>query len=192
MAGTDTSYAVFGLGNPGRQFAGNRHNSGAMALDVLARRGGIRLWRRRYRAACGRGRIGGRPVWLFKPRTYMNLSGYAVAAAVEALRLDAARILVMCDDIDLPAGNIRLREKGSSGGHKGLRSIIDEMGTPDFARLRVGVGAPPPGEDAAAYVLSPFEAAEQEQIDAALERAAGAAEMWLAEGAARAMTAFND
>lgn len=192
MAGTDTSDAIFGLGNPGRRFAGTRHNAGAMALDVLARRGGIRLWRRRYRAACGRGRIRGRPVWLFKPRTYMNLSGYAVAAAVEDLRLDAGRILVMCDDIDLPAGNIRLREKGSSGGHKGLRSIIDEMGTPDFARLRVGVGGPPPGEDAAAYVLSPFEAAEQEKIDAALERAADAAEMWVAEGAARAMTAFND
>lgn len=192
MAGTDTSDAIFGLGNPGRRFAGTRHNAGAMALDVLARRGGIRLWRRRYRAACGRGRIRGRPVWLFKPRTYMNLSGYAVAAAVEDLRLDAGRILVMCDDIDLPAGNIRLREKGSAGGHKGLRSIIDEIGTPDFARLRVGVGAPPPGEDAAAYVLSPVGAAEQEKIDAALERAADAAEMWLAEGAARAMTAFND
>jgi len=192
VAGTDTSDAIFGLGNPGRRFAGTRHNAGALALDVLARRGGIRLWRRRYQAACGRGRIRGRPVWLFKPRTYMNLSGYAVAAAIEDLRLDAARILVMCDDIDLPAGNIRLREKGSAGGHKGLRSIIDEIGTPDFARLRVGVGGPPPGEDAAAYVLSPFEAAEQEKIDAALERAADAAEMWLAEGAARAMTAFND
>jgi len=192
VAGTETTYAVFGLGNPGRRFAGTRHNAGAMALDILARRHGIRLWRRRYQAACGRGRVRGKPVWLFKPRTYMNLSGYAVAAAVEDLRLAADNLLVMCDDIDLPAGNIRLREKGSAGGHKGLRSIIDELGTQDFARLRVGVGAPPPGEDAAAYVLSAFEAAEMESIDAALARAADAAEAWLVEGAARAMTAFND
>jgi PTH1 family peptidyl-tRNA hydrolase len=192
VAGTDTTYAIFGLGNPGRRFAGTRHNAGAMVLDILARRHGIRMWRRRYKAAYGRGRIRGRHAWLFKPRTYMNLSGYAVAAAVEDLRLDARDILVMCDDIDLPAGNIRLREKGSAGGHKGLRSIIDELGTQDFARLRVGVGAPPPGDDAAAYVLSPFEAAEMEDIEAALARAADAAEAWLAEGAARAMTAFND
>jgi PTH1 family peptidyl-tRNA hydrolase len=192
VAGTETTYAVFGLGNPGRRFAGTRHNAGAMALDILARRHGIRLWRRRYQAACGRGRVRGKPVWLFKPRTYMNLSGYAVAAAVEDLRLAADNLLVMCDDIDLPAGNIRLREKGSAGGHKGLRSIIDELGTQDFARLRLGVGAPPPGEDAAAYVLSPFEAAQTEHIEAVLERAADAAEAWLVEGAARAMTAFND
>lgn len=192
MAGTDIAYAVFGLGNPGRRFAGTRHNAGARVLDILARRHGIRLWRRRYQAACGRGRIRGRQVWLFKPRTYMNLSGYAVAAAVEDLHLDAGNVLVMCDDIDLPAGNIRLREKGSAGGHKGLRSIIEELGTQDFARLRVGVGAPPPGVDAAAYVLSPFEAAEAGDVDAALARAADAAEAWLAEGAARAMTAFND
>ena len=192
MAGTETTHAVFGLGNPGRRFAGTRHNAGAMVLDILARRHGIRLWRRRYKAACGRGRVRGKPVWLFKPRTYMNLSGYAVATAVEELRLEAENVLVMCDDIDLPTGNIRLREKGSAGGHKGLRSIIDELGTQDFARLRLGVGAPPPGGDAAAYVLSPFEAAQTEQIDAALARAADAAETWLVEGAARAMTAFND
>jgi PTH1 family peptidyl-tRNA hydrolase len=192
VAGSNAIYAVFGLGNPGRRFANTRHNAGAMALDILARRHGIRLWRRRFQSACGRGRVGGRDVWLFKPRTFMNLSGYAVAAAFEDLRLDVGRILVMCDDIDLPAGRIRLREKGSAGGHKGLRSIIDEIDTQDFARLRVGVGAPPPGEDAAAYVLSPFEADEREEIAAALERAAGAAETWLAEGAARAMTAFND
>jgi PTH1 family peptidyl-tRNA hydrolase len=192
VARSDHIYAVFGLGNPGRRYADNRHNAGARVLDILARRHGVRLWRRRYQSACGRGRIRGRDVWLFKPRTYMNLSGYAVTAAVEELRLPVGNLLVMCDDLDLAVGKIRLREKGSSGGHKGLRSIIEELGTQDFARLRVGVGAPPPGGDAAAYVLSPFAAAEREAVGAALERAADAAEAWLAEGAARAMTAFND
>jgi PTH1 family peptidyl-tRNA hydrolase len=182
-------YAVFGLGNPGRQYVGTRHNAGAMAVDALARRHRIRLWRRRFQSACGKGRVGRRVVWLVKPRTYMNLSGYAVAAAAEGLKLDTNNILVISDDIDLPPGKIRLREKGSAGGHKGLQSIIDELGTQNFARLRVGVGAPP-GDDAASYVLSQLE--EADAVGAALERAADAAEAWLAEGAARAMTAFND
>jgi PTH1 family peptidyl-tRNA hydrolase len=119
----------------------------------------------------------------------MNLSGYAVAAAAEGLNLGPGKMLVISDDIDLPPGKIRLREKGSAGGHKGLQSIMDELGTQNFARLRVGVGAPP-GDDAAAYVLSPLE--EADVAGAAVERAADAAEAWLAEGAARAMTAFND
>jgi PTH1 family peptidyl-tRNA hydrolase len=185
------SYAIFGLGNPGRRFAGTRHNAGAMAVDVLARRHRIRLWRRRFRSACGRGRIGGRGLWLVKPRTYMNLSGYAVAAATEELGIGPGRILVISDDIDLPLGKIRLREKGSAGGHKGLQSIVDELGTQEFARLRVGVGAPS-GDDAAAYVLAPFDRGDAEVVTAALERAADAAEAWLEQGAARAMTAFND
>jgi PTH1 family peptidyl-tRNA hydrolase len=189
--GGPDSYAIFGLGNPGRRFAGTRHNAGAMAVDVLGRRHRIRLWRRRFRSACGRGRVGGRDVWLVKPRTYMNLSGYAVAAATEELGIGPARILVISDDIDLPPGKIRLREKGSAGGHKGLQSIIDELGTQNFARLRVGVGAPS-DDDAAAYVLAPFDPGDADALAAALERAADAAEKWLAEGAARAMTAFND
>lgn len=183
------TYAVFGLGNPGRQYVGTRHNAGAMVVDVLARRHRIRLWRRRFQSACGKGRAAGRDVWLVKPRTYMNLSGYAVAEAAEKLNLATDNILVISDDIDLPPGKIRLREKGSAGGHKGLQSIIDELGTQNFARLRVGVGAPA-GDDAATYVLSPLE--EADAVGAALERAAAAAEAWLAEGAARAMTAFND
>jgi PTH1 family peptidyl-tRNA hydrolase len=118
----------------------------------------------------------------------MNLSGYAVAEAAETLKLPTGNILVISDDIDLPPGKIRLREKGSAGGHKGLQSIIDELGTQNFARLRVGVGSPG-GDDAATYVLSPL---EETDVAAAMERAAAAAEAWLAEGAARAMTAFND
>ena len=187
MAGLNT-YAVFGLGNPGRQYVGTRHNAGAMVVDILARRHRVRLWRRRFQSACGKGRVAGRDAWLFKPRTYMNLSGYAVAEAAETLKLPTGNILVISDDIDLPPGKIRLREKGSAGGHKGLQSIIDELGTQNFARLRVGVGSPG-GDDAATYVLSPL---EETDVAAAMERAAAAAEAWLAEGAARAMTAFND
>lgn len=121
----------------------------------------------------------------------MNRSGYAVAEAVEKLPLELPRVLIISDDIDLPPGKIRLREKGSAGGHKGLQSIIDELGTQDFARLRLGVGEPPAGEEAADYVLSPFTAGERELIEEALARAAACAEAWLEEGASRAMTAFN-
>ena len=190
MARTDT-YAIFGLGNPGRRYAGTKHNVGAAVVDILARRHRIRLWRRRFRSACGQGRIGGCDVWLVKPRTYMNLSGYAVAAAAEGLKVGGERFLVISDDVDLPPGKVRLREKGSAGGHKGLQSVIEELGTQNFARLRVGVGAPP-DDDAAAYVLSRFEAGDEKIVGAALERAADAAEAWLVDGAARAMTAFND
>lgn len=190
MARNDTC-AIFGLGNPGRRYAGTKHNAGAAVVDVLARRHRIRLWRRRFQSACGKGRIGGRDVWLLKPRTYMNLSGYAVAEAAENLKLGPDGILVISDDIDLPLGKIRLRAKGSAGGHKGLESVINELATENFARLRLGVGAPR-GDDAAAYVLSPFEAGDEKPIRAALERAADAAEGWLVDGAARAMAAFND
>ncbi len=162
-----------------------------MVVRILARRHRIRLWRRRFRAACGKGRVGDRDVWLFIPRTYMNLSGHSVTAAIDNLGLNLNRVLVISDDVDLPLGKIRLRTKGSAGGHKGLRSIAEETGTEEFARLRVGIGAPAE-DDAAAYVLSPFEPPEKEIVDAALRRAANAAEAWLAEGAARAMTAFND
>jgi PTH1 family peptidyl-tRNA hydrolase len=189
--GGPDSYAIFGLGNPGRRYVGTRHNAGAMVVDVLARRHRVRLWRRRFRSACGRGRVARHDVWLVKPRTYMNLSGYAVAAATEELGIAPGRILVISDDIDLPPGKIRLRERGSAGGHKGLQSIVDELGTQEFARLRVGVGGPP-DDDAAAYVLAPFDPGDADVVVAALERAADAAEAWLAQGAARAMTAFND
>jgi PTH1 family peptidyl-tRNA hydrolase len=121
----------------------------------------------------------------------MNRSGWSVAEAVESLKLAPERLLVISDDLDLPSGKIRLREKGSAGGHRGLQSIIEELGTQNFARLRIGVGAPTAG-DAADYVLSAFDPAERSAVDEALERAADAVEAWLAEGAARAMTAFND
>ncbi|MGD8717182.1 MAG: aminoacyl-tRNA hydrolase [Candidatus Zixiibacteriota bacterium] len=187
----DNTYAIFGLGNPGRQYADTKHNAGAMVVDILARRHRVRLWRRRFQSICGKGAIEGRPAWLIKPRTYMNRSGWSVAEAVESLKLAPERLLVISDDLDLPSGKIRLREKGSAGGHRGLQSIIEELGTQNFARLRIGVGAPTEG-DAADYVLSTFDPAERSAVDEALERAADAVEAWLAEGAARAMTAFND
>jgi len=125
-----------------------------------------------------------------KPWTFMNLSGRAVAAAKAGLGVDMTRLLVISDDISLPLGALRLRERGSAGGHKGLASVIAALGTQEFARLRIGVGAPP-GDDAAAYVLAPFAAEEKHLISAALGRAADAVERWLAEGPARAMSAFN-
>jgi len=161
-----------------------------MAVAALARRHGVRMWRRRCDAACGKGKVAGRAVWLFHPRTYMNRSGWAVAAAVDELGLELSRLLVVSDDISLPTGALRLRARGSSGGHKGLQSIIEELDSQEFARLRVGVGDPG-GEDAADYVLAPFAPPEVPTINAALARAADAVELWLAEGTARAMAAFN-
>jgi len=182
---------VLGLGNPGSEYVGTRHNVGAMVVDLLARRHRVRLWRRRFQATCGKGSISARAAWLIKPRVYMNRSGWSVAAARQELKLDLGHILVIADDIALPTAKIRMREKGSSGGHKGLQSVIDELGTEDFARLRIGVGAPEDG-DAAAYVLAPFEPGELDVIEDAVARAAAAVACWLGEGAARAMTAFND
>jgi PTH1 family peptidyl-tRNA hydrolase len=184
-------HAVFGLGNPGREYARTRHNAGAMVVDELAARWRIRLWRRRFLAACGTGAVAGKRVWLVKPRTYMNLSGRSVAAAVSRLGLEADRFLVVTDDIALPLGNIRLRRKGSAGGHKGLQSVIDELASETFDRLRMGVGDP--GDvDAAAYVLTPFDAVERTTVEETIKRAADAAAYWLERGAQQAMATFND
>lgn len=184
-------YVVVGLGNPGRRYAYTRHNVGYRVVEEMARRHRIRLWRRRFRAVCGKGRICGREVWLLKPQTFMNLSGEAVSPAVGSLRCDAQRLLLVLDDISLPLGALRFREKGSAGGHKGLMSVIEELGTEAFPRLRVGIGMPPPGQDAAAYVLARFSAAEEKTIAQTVARAADAVETWLTEGATRTMARYN-
>jgi peptidyl-tRNA hydrolase, PTH1 family len=181
---------VVGLGNPGPRYEKTRHNIGWLVLDQLAdRMGAAGHARSRDAAATVRGRLGPDELILVKPTTYMNLSGVAVRKVLARERAPLAELLVVVDDMDLPFGKLRLRERGSAGGHNGLRSIIGEMGTESFARLRVGIGRP---RDAAiSHVLGDFEHAEQRHLEALLDAAADAVEQWAREGAHRAANRWN-
>lgn len=182
---------IVGLGNPGKQYENTRHNVGFMAVDELARRHALSFGRAERKAVCADGLIAGRRVLLAKPQTYMNLSGEAVRALVDFYRIALADILVIADDLDLPIGTLRLRPGGGHGGQNGLRSIIQHLGTQDFARGRIGIGRPPGRMDAAAYVLRPFEGDDAITARLTIERAANAAEAWLADGLEAAMTRYN-
>ncbi len=181
---------VVGLGNPGSRYEKTRHNIGWLVLDRLADRvGAAGRTRSRDAAATVRGRLGADEVILVKPMTYMNLSGIAVRKVLARERVPLEDLLVVVDDMDLPFGRLRLREQGSAGGHNGLRSIIGEMGTESFARLRVGIGKPRVG--AVEHVLGDFEHAEQRHLEAILDAAADAVEQWAREGAHRAANRWN-
>ena len=179
-----------GLGNPGSRYEKTRHNIGWLVLDRLADRiGAGGRAKSKDAAASVRGRLGDDELLLVKPMTYMNLSGVAVRKVLARERVAMADLLVIVDDMALPFGRLRLRERGSAGGHNGLRSIIGEMGTEDFARLRVGIGTPPEG--AIEHVLGDFAHAEQRHLDAILDAAADAVELWAREGAHRAANRWN-
>ncbi len=180
---------VVGLGNPGKEYAGTRHNIGFDVVDRLASKWGCSL-RNRSKFAAEVGEAGG--VTLVKPQTFMNRSGAAVAALVNWLKLTPADVLVIVDDADLPLGQLRLRPSGGSGGHNGLRSIIEALGSEGFARLRVGIGRrAPAGVDITDHVLGRFDAGEREAARAATEAAAEAVECCLKEGLTAAMNRFN-
>ncbi len=183
-------YLVVGLGNPGPQYAGHRHNVGFQVVDVLARRHGVRF-RGRRRALVAEGTIAGRAVVVAKPLTFMNLSGEAVAELVRAYAITPARLLVVYDDMDLPLGKLRLRPRGGSGGHRGMASVIRALGTDAVPRLRVGIGRPPPHVDPATYVLRDFSPQEEEVMEIVRQEAADAVDVWLAEGIQVAMDRFN-
>lgn len=181
---------IVGLGNPGRRYRDTRHNVGWDVLDRLATRWNIRVDDEDGYCVVGRGSIRGQRVWLAKPQTYMNLSGTAVRELLRYYRLSSTQLVVVCDDLDMPVGIIRVRPKGGHGGHNGLRSLIDELGTQDFARVRVGIGRPTVME-AADYVLARFGADETRSIAAALDEAADAVEEIVARGPEAAMARFN-
>jgi PTH1 family peptidyl-tRNA hydrolase len=181
---------VVGLGNPGPDYATSRHNVGFQCVRTLARRHGLSFSATRSRARIAEGAILGQPVVLARPQTYMNLSGQSVKGLAQWLHLAPADILVIYDDLDLPLGRVRLRPGGSAGGHRGVRSIIDALGTQDFPRLRVGIGRPE-GNDAVDYVLGDFTADERRLMAQAYERAAEAVECVLTEGLEAAMNRFN-
>jgi PTH1 family peptidyl-tRNA hydrolase len=182
---------IVGLGNPGPKYRHTRHNVGFAVLAQLAHRHGIKP-RPRASALVGEGIIHGGPVVLAQPLTMMNASGRAVAALCKAQNIhDRANMLVVVDEMDLPLGVIRVRSRGSAGGHNGLKSIIQSLGSQDFPRLRVGVGRPPIGQDPIDHLLSRFLPEELLAVEAAVERAADAVEYWLQHGTDETMNRFN-
>jgi len=186
---------IVGLGNSGRAYANNRHNIGFTCLNHFARRQGIRFGQKRGLARIGRGEVVGNEVVLAKPQTYMNQSGQSVSRLVEKFNIDLNDLIVIHDDLDLPLAKIRLSFGSSSGGHKGIESIITELGNQDFIRLRVGVGRPDKAEasenDITAYVLSDFTADEKKAIAQIIPKVSEAILCLLAEGLTPAMNKYN-
>jgi PTH1 family peptidyl-tRNA hydrolase len=188
---------IVGLGNPGKSYSRNRHNVGFHCLNYFARLHHIRFWHRQCHARVGVGKISGEKLLLARPGTFMNLSGKAVACLVHKHKIPLSDLLVICDDLNLPPGKIRLRQSGSSGGHKGMNSIISALGSEDFPRIRVGIGRPQEegqslSEDAVVnYVLSDFSRQEEEMIKPVVARVAEAIDCFLTEGITAAMNKFN-
>ncbi len=182
---------IVGLGNPGREYADTRHNVGWWVAEVLADRAGLSGWREKFEAHLAEGRLAGEKVALARPVTYMNASGRSVRAMMDFWKVEPGDLLVVLDDMAMEVGRLRLRPSGSAGGHKGLASIARHLGHERFARLRVGIGAPPSAEEGADYVLSRFAAGERPVIDDAVARAADAAETWIRRGLEAAMNRFN-
>lgn len=186
------SWLVVFLGNPGTKYEMTRHNAGFMAGDAMAKAQGAAINRSRFKALTGTCDIGGETVMLMKPQTFMNLSGEAVAQAVSFYKLAPDHVIVVSDEVALPIGKLRIRTKGSAGGHNGLKNIIALLGTDQFPRIRIGVGAAPhPDYDMADWVLSSFTGKDAEDILAAAARAAEAVECYITKGADRAMNLYN-
>jgi PTH1 family peptidyl-tRNA hydrolase len=184
-------FAIVGLGNPGPQYELSPHNMGFMAVDRLAARNGIRMVRPECRALVGVGRIAGSEVLLAKPQTYMNLSGTSVRPLLEKWGLDPSRLIVVYDDLDLPWGSIRIRAKGSAGGHHGMESVIQMAGTSEFVRVRLGVHPGFEIRDDVEYLLAPLRSGLRKELDPLLDRAAEAVESIIAEGVEMSMTKYN-
>ncbi len=184
--------AIIGLGNPGREYNWTRHNIGFEVIGKLAYDNNINMNKEKYKAIVGEGRIGNEKVLLIQPLTYMNLSGDSVREFVNFYKLSPEEVIVVCDDINLPVGGIRIRKKGSDGGQKGLRSIIGQLGYDNFTRVRVGVGEKPAGWDLAKYVLSKFTDEEKDDIISGITNAAEAVSIIVKTGDVdKAMNKFN-
>lgn len=186
-------FVVVGLGNPGPDFAGNRHNVGQMVLDELAGRMRAPFRRHKTPAQVAEGRVvpGGPRLVLAKPRSYMNTSGGPVSAVLRFYGVGPDRLIVVHDELDIPFDVVRLKSGGGHGGHNGLRDIIKAVGTPDFARVRVGVGRPPGRQDPADFVLHDFSGAERSALPLVLDRAADAVEAIVADGLVAAQQRFH-
>lgn len=185
-------FVIVGLGNPTAQYEGTRHNAGFDVIDVLAEKYNISVDARKCRAFCGKGVIAGQKVLLVKPQTYMNLSGESVGGIVNYYKIDPeSDLLVIYDDISLDVGQLRIRKKGSAGGHNGIKSIIAHLGTTVFPRIKVGVGEKPKNYDLADYVLGHFSKQERELMEEGYEHASDAVEQIVQGEIAAAMNVFN-
>lgn len=189
--GQDTVKLIVGLGNPGSRYAHTRHNVGFNCVDRVADRQGWRFNQKRAQSLVAEGMVNGARVILAKPQTFMNNSGLAVARLLQSFRLPPEDLLVAYDDIDLTVGTIRIRERGSPGTHNGMRSIVSELGSNDFPRLRIGIRGEEPYRDLRTYVLTEPSGDERQILDESVERAAEAALVWVAEGSTEAMNRFN-
>lgn len=184
-------YIIAGLGNPGKEYDGSRHNVGFMTLDTLADRYQIDIREKAHKALIGKGMIEGNKVILVKPQTYMNLSGESIRSVMDYYKTEPSEFIVIYDDISLEPGQIRIRKKGSAGGHNGIKNIIAHLGTQEFPRIRIGVGEKPPRMDLADYVLSRFPKEEKEEMEQAFRDGAAAAVSMMNEGIDTAMNRFN-
>jgi PTH1 family peptidyl-tRNA hydrolase len=185
------SALIVGLGNPGLEYSATRHNLGFWCVDKLAEKHRLRFTSKRAQSVVARGTVAGQDVALAKPQTYMNLSGTAVKGLLTSWRVPTKSLLVVYDDVDLEPGTIRLRQQGGPGTHNGMRSIVDELRTEDFPRLRIGIGTPPPGQNLAAYVLDHPSAEDLPKLREAVDRAVEAIEVFVRRGAPAAMNKFN-
>lgn len=183
---------IFGLGNPGRQYEKSKHNIGFLALDALAARLGLSFNKTKFKSVYAEGNIGTEKVVLIKPQTYMNLSGESVRPWVDFYNVTEEDVVVIYDDMDLEVGNIRLRLQGGHGGHNGMKSIINHLGTKKFNRIRVGIGRPYPKQDVISHVLSPFSNETVDEMKASVQTIADAIVYWVQENNFEdAMNKFN-
>ncbi len=185
-------YIIVGLGNPGREYGNTRHNIGWDVIDALAEKAHIDVLEKKHKAVIGKGIVAGQKCILAKPQTYMNLSGESVRELIDYYKVDEeAELIVISDDVSLEVGQIRIRKKGSAGGHNGLKSIIGHLGHDTFQRVKMGVGEKPKGYDLADWVLGHFNKEERKIMDEAAQRGALAIEMMIAEGPDAAMNQYN-
>ncbi len=184
-------YLIAGLGNPSRTYEGTRHNIGFTMIDAIGNKFGIDVTTKKHKALVGRGMIDGMRVILAKPQTYMNLSGESIREITDFYKIEPENIIIIYDDISLDVGQLRIRKKGSAGGHNGVKNIIAHLGTQEFPRIKVGIGNKPEGWDLADYVLSKYTKAEQEALEEASEGVIGAVKLMLADDIEAAMNKYN-
>ncbi len=187
----DDRWIIVGLGNPGPEYAGNRHNAGRMVVDLLAERISARFKAHRTRNDLAEGRLAGQPVTLARPHSYMNLSGGPVAALVKFYKSAPERVVVIHDELDIPFGVVRLKLGGGDNGHNGLRSVTSSLGTRDYYRVRFGIGRPPGRLEPASYVLRDFSPAERKDLPFAIDRCADATEALISKGLTEAQNTFH-
>ncbi|UCZ55192.1 aminoacyl-tRNA hydrolase [Bacillus shivajii] len=182
---------IVGLGNPGKKYDGTRHNIGFEVIDQCQESLSISLDQSKFKGTFGYRQIGEEKIFLLKPLTYMNLSGESIVPLMNFYKMDVEDLLVIYDDLDLPPGSIRLRQKGGHGGHNGIRSIISQLGTDKFKRIRVGIGRPPEGQAVPNYVLGGFQQDERIEVDRAVEKSVKAIEAWTTTSFANVMNEYN-